>query len=291
LRSEKDTVATALQKMLEMNNRVFSRIHAAAGQVADSSRQIANVSQNLAQGSSEQAGTVEELSVSISAVTENARENADMANKAAALSDSTRGKAEEGSRQMKDLKIAVNEINEAGKDIAGVIKVIEDIAFQTNILALNAAVEAARAGAYGKGFAVVAEEVRNLAGKSAEAAKNTGSMINNSIEKAKLGADIAADTAASLEEIVKGINENSRMVGKIADSSAEASDAIEKINVGIEQMTRVVQQNSATAEESAAAGEEMSGQSELLLSLVSGFRLKDAALGISENSGRLLRSP
>ena len=283
-RSERDGVAMALQKMLQSNNRVFGQIYNAAGQVANSSQQLANGSQNLAQGSTEQAGVVEELSASIATVAENARENAELATQAASLSDSIRSNAEKGSKQMEELTTAVHEINEASQAIAGVIKVIDDIAFQTNILALNAAVEAARAGEHGKGFAVVADEVRSLAGKSAEAAKNTGVMITNSIEKAEMGAGIASDTATSLIEIVEGINENSRMVGEIATSSAGASDAIGQINIGIDQVAQVVQQNSATAEESAASSEEMSSQSEMLRSLVSQFKLKDNAIGISTGS-------
>jgi methyl-accepting chemotaxis protein len=173
--------------------------------------------------------------------------------------------------------IAVNEITQASQSIGKVIKVIDDIAFQTNILALNAAVEAARAGQHGKGFAVVAEEVRSLAAKSAEAANDTGSLIANSIEKAGVGAKIASETAASLVEIVSGINESSRIVEEIAASSEVQSADILQINNGIDQVAQVVQQNSATAEQSAAASEELSGQSDMLKGLISQFRLKGQA--------------
>ncbi|MDR0222102.1 MAG: methyl-accepting chemotaxis protein [Oscillospiraceae bacterium] len=274
LLSEKDTMGLALHNLFEFFNKMFNEIQLSANQSSNSSKQIADGAQLLAQGSMTQAESVEKLLSSIVEIKEKTKANAGMAQKAAELANAIKSHAERGSRQMGEMIAAVNEINEASKSISHVIKVIDDIAFQTTILALNAAVEAARAGQNGKGFAVVAEEVRNLAAKSAEAANNTGSMIENSIAKANLGVRIAGETAESFAEIVSGIKESDKIVNEIAQSSEEQSHGIEQVNVGVDQVARVIQQNSATAEESAAASEEMSSQAGLLQELVSRFKLK-----------------
>jgi methyl-accepting chemotaxis protein len=272
--SDKDTIGVSMKATIDNLNNMFSEINTASSQVTMGASQIADGAQSLASGSTQQAATLEEISASISDISEKTKENAERTSNASNLASSIMQNAEKGSRQMEQMINAVNEINQANKNISQVIKAIDDIAFQTNILALNAAVEAARAGAAGKGFAVVAEEVRNLAAKSAESAKDTGSLIANSMEKAQLGTQIASETAASLSEIVSGIGESNQIIAQIAHASDEQYGSISQINSAIGGVTQVVQQNSATAEQSAAASEEMSGQAGVLEGLIAQFKLR-----------------
>jgi len=276
VRSENDLMSKSLKTMIERLNSMFNDINNASSQVANGSKQIADGSQLLAQGSTQQAASMQQLSASISEITQKTHENTEKAGKAASLASDILISAEKGSGQMDEMMVAVKDINEASQNISKVIKSIDDIAFQTNILALNAAVEAARAGQHGKGFAVVAEEVRNLAAKSAEAAKNTEMLIAASMEKAEFGSKIADSTAASLGEIVSGIGESSRIVKDIAKSSEDQSVGISQINKGVDQVAQVISQNSATAEESAAASQEMNNQSLILEELVARFKLKNS---------------
>ncbi|MCL2689171.1 MAG: methyl-accepting chemotaxis protein [Chitinispirillia bacterium] len=273
-RSKVDSMSFAMEKMISNLNDMFRDIGNAAAGVKNISGRTAQNAQALAKGSSEQAAAVEQLSASISQIAQNANESAAMAGKAAGLSDTIRQNAQKGSLQMDELMEAVREIDAAGKDISKVIKVIQDIAFQTNLLALNAAVEAARAGEAGKGFAVVAGEVRNLATKSAEAAKDTGKLIENSAQKAALGSSIAQETVASFADIVSGINESGQLIQDITKSSGEQLHSINEINKGIDQVSHVMQQVSKTADESTAAAREMDEEAEMLEQLVSQFRLK-----------------
>ena len=275
LLSDMDKMGHSLRNMADSLNLMFGEINESTTQVSFGASQVAAGAQNLAQGAAEQASSIQELSGHIAMIAGQTRENAETAGKTANLADRIMANAEKGSLHMKELTSAVEEIEQASKEIGKIIKVIDEIAFQTNILALNAAVEASHAGALGKGFAVVAEEVRNLAIKSADAAKETETMIENTISKAERGARIAIETAESLADIVCGISESSRLVQGIAASSEGQSHGITQINASMDQVAQVVRQNSATAEESAAASEEMSAQSIMLKELISTFKCKD----------------
>ena len=258
-------------------NNVLLEINTAADQVSAGSRQVSDGNQEVSQGATEQASSIEELSASITQVAEQIKQSASNTGTATDLASKAKGAAYEGNDKMKNMLQSMQEINESSSNISKIIKVIDDIAFQTNILALNAAVEAARAGAHGKGFAVVAEEVRNLAARSANAANETTSLIEGSIKKVEAGTQIANETAGALSSIVEGSEKSLELLNSISGASGEQAAAITQINKGIEQLSQVVQTNSATAEEGAAASEELSSQAELLKSMIGNFKLKDGS--------------
>jgi methyl-accepting chemotaxis protein len=270
---EFQTLAQSINTVIETLGETLGDINNAAEQVASGTHQVSDGSQALSQGATEQASSIEELTASLSEIAAQTRQNAINAGQASDLAKTARDNAVEGNTQMNDLQKAMTEINEASASISKIIKVIDEIAFQTNLLALNAAVEAARAGQHGKGFAVVAEEVRNLAQRSANAAKETTEMISGSIKKVAAGTQIANETAAALVKIVSGVEKATDLVGGIARASNDQAMAVAQINTGIEQVSQVVQTNSATAEESAAASEELSSQATLLKEMVSRFTL------------------
>jgi methyl-accepting chemotaxis protein len=270
-------IKAALEKIIFIINDTMREISQASELVKGGVGQIRDVSQALAQGSAEQAATIKELMETVEDISAKTHSSSQLAKSAAELSATVMQSAEKGNERMTQMTVAVSDINEASQGISKIIKVIDDIAFQTNILALNAAVEAARAGAAGKGFAVVAEEVRNLASKSAMAAKETGLLIENSIKKAELGSQIAEDVAVSLTEIVEGVTKSTEMITSIADSSSYQNTSIENIISAVNQVDNIVQRNSATSQEVAATSEELSTQSIILAGSVSRFKLKSEA--------------
>ncbi|MBZ9617934.1 methyl-accepting chemotaxis protein [Clostridium estertheticum] len=271
-------IKDALNLIVQSFNEVFTEINNAADQVSAGSNQVSDGSQALSQGTTEQASSIEELTASITQVAAQTKQNAVSASQANELALNAKDGAVLGNSHMKEMLKSMEDINESSSNISKIIKVIDDIAFQTNMLALNAAVEAARAGQHGKGFAVVAEEVRNLAARSTNAAKQTADLIEGSIKKVEFGTKIANNTAESLNEIVIGVSKAATLVGEIAAASNEQATAIYQINKGIEQVSDVVQTNSATAEQSAAASEELSSQASMLKNMVGKFRLKRSDL-------------
>ncbi len=267
-------IKNSLNDINRQLSTTLSDIDEVSAQVETGAIQISDSGQALAQGTTEQASSIQELTASIEEVADETKSNAVRANEANERAMAVRENAAVGNHQMGKMVAAMAEINESSQDISKIIKVIDDIAFQTNILALNAAVEAARAGQHGKGFAVVAQEVRNLAVRSSEAAKETTSLIEGSINKVEIGTRFADETAISLKEILREIEKVTDLVKNIAQASSDQAREIEQINQGIDQVSMVVQTNSATAEQSAAASEELSGQAQLLKQMVSAFEIK-----------------
>jgi methyl-accepting chemotaxis protein len=273
IESEKDVLGKSLSGLVARLAEVMTAIVNAADQVASGAALVSDSSVNLSQGATEQAGSVEELNAALEQVGAQTSQNASSAQTANTLTVEVKKDALEGNAQMAEMLKAMEEISVSSENIGKIIKVIDDIAFQTNILALNAAVEAARAGQQGKGFAVVAEEVRNLAGRSAQAAKETTELIEGSIQKVEAGTKIAHQTAAALEKIVDEVAKAAELIEEIADASTQQAASIQEIGGGVAQVSLVVQNNAATAEESASTSEELSAQAALLKETVSIFKL------------------
>jgi methyl-accepting chemotaxis protein len=252
--------------------RIIAALSGGSEQTSSAAGQVSSASQSLAQGASEQAAAIEETTSSVEEMSSMTKQNAGNANEAKKLAGSARASADKGTEAMTRMGRAIDDIKKSSDETAKIIKTIDEIAFQTNLLALNAAVEAARAGEAGKGFAVVAEEVRNLAMRSAEAAKNTANMIEGSVKNADHGVQISKEVAQILGDIAEGNRKVNDLVGEISAASNEQAQGIEQISTAVGQMDSVTQQNAANAEESASASEELAAQAEELNKMVAELR-------------------
>ena len=287
--SDNDAFGYALKAMVETLSSTMAEINVLANNVAAGAHQMSSTSQAISQGATEQASSLEEIVSSMNEIASQTRQNAENARQADMLAGETKMLAERGNERMNRMVAAIREINDSSRSISRIIKVIDEIAFQTNLLALNAAVEAARAGKYGKGFAVVAEEVRNLAARSAKAARETADLIEGSVKSVGDGTQMADKTAAALSEIVVSAGKMTDLVAEIAAASNEQAQGVSQITQGLGQVDQVTQQNTAHAEESASAAEELSSQSLVLQQLVATFIIKensfDSSVETSQESG------
>jgi methyl-accepting chemotaxis protein len=263
----------ACNTVIEAVDQGMGQVAMSADQVASAADQISSGSQSLAQGTSEQASTLEEVASSLQEMSSMAEQSAANAREVKGLSDGARNGTDKGVESMRRLSGAMDKIKNSSDETAKIVKTIDEIAFQTNLLALNAAVEAARAGDAGKGFAVVAEEVRNLAMRSAEAAKNTSQLIVESVENADGGVALNQEVLEHLEEIAKQVVQVSEVMDEVAAAADQQSQGIDQVNVAVEQMNQVTQQTAANAEESSSASEELTSQAEEMRSLVSQYKL------------------
>lgn len=274
-RDESDILRHSIRQLGEDLNQMIVQVVSASQQIESGSIQVSDSAQTLSQGATESAASLEEISSSMAVIGQQTTQSSDNARQANQLANDASSAASTGNQQMEEMLDAMGEINSAGQNISKIIKVIDEIAFQTNLLALNAAVEAARAGQHGKGFAVVAEEVRNLAARSAKAAKETAELIESSVEKTARGTAIAERTSTALDEIVNSITKVTDLVAEIAAASGEQAQGINQVSIGLQQIDSVVQQTTANAEESAATSEELSSQTAHLNSILSRFKLKE----------------
>ena len=274
-RDEVGQMAVALNAAMDGMRGALTEVRSSADSLASASQQLASSSEEMASGAQEQAAGLEETSASLQELTSSIKQNADNAKHANQLASAARDTAEKGGQVVSSAVAAMNEINTSSKKIADIITAIDEIAFQTNLLALNAAVEAARAGEQGRGFAVVAAEVRSLAQRSATAAKEIKTLIQDSVRKVETGSQMVNQSGEVLLEIVSSVKRVTDIVGEIAAASREQSAGVEQISKAMSQMDQVTQQNSAQTEELSATAQSLSSGAEQLQSLVTRFRLED----------------
>ncbi len=279
-----DRIKQALNSATANLESSLKRVSASADQVTAASGEINSSSQSLARGASEQASALEEISASLQEIRSMSVQNTASSKEARTLADVATASAEKGSGNASRLSEAMGRIKQSSVETAKIVKTIDEIAFQTNLLALNAAVEAARAGDAGKGFAVVAEEVRNLAMRSAEAARTTGELISSSRTQADEGWKLNSEVHANLTEIVAGIKKVSTVMGEIAAASEQQSSGVGQVSTAVEQLNQVTQTNAASSEETASAAAELSSQADELRTLVASFTLDERAASPAHDS-------
>ena len=267
-------IQKSIKNIIDSLNTIFFNMNESISSISNGSEQLSLTTQMLSEGSADQAGAVEELFASFTEILDQVKKNTENAEKANEFSNNTKQIVEDGNNKMQELMNSMQEITISSKQIAAIISTIEDIASQTNLLALNAAIEAARAGDAGKGFAVVADEVRHLAEQSAEAVKNTTKIIENSLSVVINGENLAKETAASLNTIVKNVDDTANLVKEITIASENQTEAITQMTAGVDQISQVVQTNSATAQELAASTEELVSQTQLIETEMSKYTLK-----------------
>jgi len=269
---------SSVNNAMKMLSQTISRVIAISTQILSGVNELTNAAQSLASGTTQQAASIEEISSSMSEIGSVAKTNNENATQAQTLSTHSTKEIAKGNSQMEAMLKSMAEINSTSSNVSKVIKVIDEIAFQTNLLALNAAVEAARAGKYGKGFAVVAEEVRNLAARSSEAAKNTTNLIETSIKEVENGVQNADQTAVILKEFVESIEKVNDLIGEISSSSQEQANSVSEINISMNQVNQIIQQNSSISEETASSSQELASLAKTLQDLMNNFTIEAGAL-------------
>ena len=289
-KDELGTLGNALQTLSNILRETVVEIIKSSQQVATATQQIGQDNENLSQRTSEQASSLEEIAATIEEANANTRQNSDNAMEASKLAGNTLSLARNGGEIVEEAVKSIGEINASSARIADIISMINEIAFQTNLLALNAAVEAARAGDQGRGFAVVAGEVRNLAQRSGEAAKEIGNLIKDSVSKIENGTDLVNKSGEALREIIEAVKQVNNLVSEMAAASDEQRRGIEQINTAVTEMDTMTQQNAALVEETASASEEMSSQAQELLAMVQRFNVGDAAKNITEYAKSIHRT-